>query len=324
MKIHHLNCGSFCPLNLNNYLTGIKRFVEFGKVNFSAALDSLEVASEKLNIRILKSHLSKLLNDQKLGINWEIEKAILYDLKNAVTQCLLIEGKDSLTLIDTGIGKKQILENLNGNLNWAHKNLFGFKFSVDESAIEQIKKLGFNPKDVKDIFVTHLDFDHAGGIPDFPWATIHTSNEELLTSKNKWSIHNKRYCRELWKNHIRIRPYDSSKGESLDSLLNVQRPHLVDSDIYLIPLPGHTLGHFGYYLKENNLFFAGDGFLHNCQLNESVANTPLILKIYNSISTMDSDLYDTSLNNIKEIKKRNIQVVNSHDPHYMKATSSPN
>jgi phosphoribosyl 1,2-cyclic phosphodiesterase len=41
------------------------------------------------------------------------------------------------------------------------------------SAIEQIQKLGLRPEDVQHIFVTHLDFDHAGGISDFPNATVH-------------------------------------------------------------------------------------------------------------------------------------------------------
>jgi len=39
--------------------------------------------------------------------------------------------------------------------------------------------LGFDPADVRDIVLTHLDLDHAGGLIDFPWARVHVYAEEL-------------------------------------------------------------------------------------------------------------------------------------------------
>jgi glyoxylase-like metal-dependent hydrolase (beta-lactamase superfamily II) len=38
----------------------------------------------------------------------------------------------------------------------------------------QVQRLGFDPRDVRHIVLTHLDFDHAGGLDDFPHATVAT------------------------------------------------------------------------------------------------------------------------------------------------------
>lgn len=189
MKIHHLNCGSFCPLNINNYLAAIENYREFGKANFSRALDLIHGVGNKLRIVGLKSKFESFINEKKMAINWDIERAILADLKCGVSHCLLLEGKDSLTLVDTGIGKKQITENLDGNLTWTHKNIFGFSFSVKETAIEQIKNLGYSPEDVRNIFITHLDFDHAGGFLTFHGPPFTSAKKSFpLPKKNGQSI----------------------------------------------------------------------------------------------------------------------------------------
>lgn len=67
-------------------------------------------------------------------------------------RCLLIEDGDRLILIDTGIGDKQ------SEKFFSHYYLFG-----DDSLIGNLKKLGFSPEDITDVFLTHLHFDHCGG-----------------------------------------------------------------------------------------------------------------------------------------------------------------
>jgi len=67
-------------------------------------------------------------------------------------RCMLIEDGDRLMLIDTGIGDKQ------SEKFFSYYYLFG-----DDSLIGNIKKLGFTPDDITDVFLTHLHFDHCGG-----------------------------------------------------------------------------------------------------------------------------------------------------------------
>ena len=68
-------------------------------------------------------------------------------------RCLLIEDEDRLILVDTGLGSKQ------SDKFFGYYYLFG-DFSLDAS----LKTLGFHRDDVTDIFLTHLHFDHCGGV----------------------------------------------------------------------------------------------------------------------------------------------------------------
>jgi len=67
-------------------------------------------------------------------------------------RCMLIEDGDRLMLIDTGIGDKQ------SEKFFSYYYMFG-----DDSLRGNLKKLGFSPDDITDVFLTHLHFDHCGG-----------------------------------------------------------------------------------------------------------------------------------------------------------------
>lgn len=67
-------------------------------------------------------------------------------------RCLLIEDGDKLILIDNGIGNKQDEKFL------SHYYLHG-----EDTLESSLKKKGFSPADITDMFLTHLHFDHCGG-----------------------------------------------------------------------------------------------------------------------------------------------------------------
>ncbi|NDK54509.1 MBL fold metallo-hydrolase [Pontibacter fetidus] len=67
-------------------------------------------------------------------------------------RCLLIEDGNKLVLIDNGIGDKQDAR------FFSHYYLHG-----DATLVSSLKKAGFAPEDVTDMFLTHLHFDHCGG-----------------------------------------------------------------------------------------------------------------------------------------------------------------
>jgi glyoxylase-like metal-dependent hydrolase (beta-lactamase superfamily II) len=67
-------------------------------------------------------------------------------------RCLLIEDGNRLILVDNGIGDKQDAK------FFAHYYLSG-----NDSLVSSLKKAGFAPEDITDMFLTHLHFDHCGG-----------------------------------------------------------------------------------------------------------------------------------------------------------------
>ena len=67
-------------------------------------------------------------------------------------RCLLIEYDDRLVLIDTGIGDKQ------------SEKFFSFYYLFGDNSLKgSLKRAGFAPEDITDVFITHLHFDHCGG-----------------------------------------------------------------------------------------------------------------------------------------------------------------
>lgn len=67
-------------------------------------------------------------------------------------RCLLIEDGKRLILIDNGIGNKQ------------DEKFFGHYYLHGDDTLEKsLHAAGFDFKDITDVFLTHLHFDHCGG-----------------------------------------------------------------------------------------------------------------------------------------------------------------
>lgn len=87
---------------------------------------------------------------------------------------MLIEDGDRLILIDTGIGDKQ------SEKFFSYYYLFG-----DDSLMGNLKRLGFSPDDITDVFLTHLHFDHCGGA--IQWNKERTGFEPVFKNATYWS-----------------------------------------------------------------------------------------------------------------------------------------
>ena len=60
-----------------------------------------------------------------------------------------------------------------------------------ETAVRQVEALGYSKSDVRHLLLTHLDRDHAGGIPDFPNAKVHVHHREYdmaVTRRDRKSV----------------------------------------------------------------------------------------------------------------------------------------
>jgi glyoxylase-like metal-dependent hydrolase (beta-lactamase superfamily II) len=90
---------------------------------------------------------------------------------------LLIEDGDRLILIDTGIGDKQ-----------SEKFFSHYSLSGTDSLFGNLKRLGFSPDDITDVFLTHLHFDHCGGA--IQWNKERTGFVPSFKNAIYWSTEN--------------------------------------------------------------------------------------------------------------------------------------
>lgn len=91
----------------------------------------------------------------------------------ALNHCLLAETDSAgLVLVETGFGSVDI-ERPEESLGRTFLDRTQSVLEPGETAARQIARLGRAPGDVRHIVPTHLDLDHAGGLPDCPEAVVH-------------------------------------------------------------------------------------------------------------------------------------------------------
>jgi len=160
--------------------------------------------------------------------------------------CLLVESTDGLILIDTGPGLVDFA-NPPGILR-IFKIITIVPGNEQEAAVNQVRRLGFEPEDVRHIVLTHMHFDHCGGLPDFPWAKVHVHQREYEAFTDdrivNWS--ELAYVPE----HISHQPefcfYDD-RGDRWFDFEAIRLPF--EPEMWLIPLHGHTPGHCGVAIR---------------------------------------------------------------------------
>ena len=111
------------------------------------------------------------------------------NLIDIAARCMLIEEGNRLILVDTGMGNKQ------SDKFFGYYSLWG-----DDSLDKSLAKYGFHRKDVTDVFMTHLHFDHCGGSVE--WNKDKTGyqtafpNATFWTNDNHWDWATKPNARE--------------------------------------------------------------------------------------------------------------------------------
>lgn len=228
---------------------------------------------------------------------------------SAIGHCLLLNENESLTLIDAGIGLAETREP-EKRLGKELVELTGFKFDEELTAIRQIEKLGYDPKNLKNIVCSHLDPDHIGGFSDFQNARIHVSKEECECFKSG----DQRYLPQQLSYNPEIMIYDNNDAEWFG--LPARRLELdLNIEMYLIPLFGHTLGHCGVTFKENGkwIFYVGDAYYLRAEITDH--NHPVDQLA--TIRAMDNEMRKKSLEKVRQIVEKHsneLTYFGYHDP----------
>ncbi len=146
--------------------------------------------------------------------------------------------------------------------------------------LDELDKANIKPKDITDIFFTHLHPDHIGGAiskdgePVFPNASVKVLSKEIdFWMKDDFEeieVNGKNFA-DLAKSVI------SAYGEKVSSIREVDE---IINNVYPVSLPGHTPGHAGFRVDEsNNTFMHLGDILHTPNLQLADPNISLVFDV---------------------------------------------
>ncbi len=271
MRIHHLNCGTDCPVG------------------------------------------GALFDGRSRGPTGRL-----------VCHCLLIEtDTHGLVLIDTGYGLNDVRHPHEGphpRITRTMRTLLNIRLRERETAIRQVEALGHSASDVRHIVLTHLDFDHAGGLEDFPQAAVHVMEEEFsaATGPRRGFVPRNRYRPRQLDGVENWRLY-SGGGEQWFGFDTVRALDGLPPEILMVPLPGHTWGHACIAVRGPSgwLLHAGDAYFYRGEMRGARRRCTPGLRGYQTMMEVDRELRLTNQERLRRLsveRRDEVSILCAHDP----------
>ena len=250
---------------------------------------------------------------------WLMDGASRVALRARLTcHCLLLECDRELVLVDTGYGLRDVAAPFK-RLSRLFLTLLMPDLREEMTAFRQIQRLGFDPRDVRHIVLTHLDFDHAGGLDDFPGARVHLlASEEQHASMQRTLLDRMRYRPAQWSTRSQWVTYPHARGDAWFGFDCVRELEGLRADVGLVPLLGHTHGHAGVLLRraEDWLLFAGDAYFFHGEMDVERPQCTPGLRAYQTLMEKDRTLRlanQARLRALKQAHAEEVRIVCSHD-----------
>ncbi len=192
-----------------------------------------------------------------------------------VCNVYIITEPDGLTVVDAGVP------------------------GAEKRILAAIAQLGYAPRDVRRILLTHQHFDHVGGLSGLVAATGAETGAETWASAGDADAIEGKARREaphgalglVFRGFLlpRVRRVTVarrlSEGETVPALAG-------EGGLRVIETPGHTMGHIAFYLPTRRLLLAGDAVRAEGQRLAPPppifnADTPLALKSVARLAALD-------------------------------------
>jgi glyoxylase-like metal-dependent hydrolase (beta-lactamase superfamily II) len=220
-----------------------------------------------------------------------------------VAHCLLLETeRDGLVLVDSGFGTRDV--DGSSGLPAMFRYAVGPALDHAETAVAQVERLGFHERDVRHVIVTHLDLDHAGGISDFPSATIHLhAREHAAAMAPPTRRERERYHAAHWAHGPKWAVYTEA-GDTWRGLPAVTKLRGLDADVGLVPMHGHTRGHSAVIAKANDtwLVHAGDAYFHRTTVADPPGKPPLAIRAFEKLVEVDPIARRASASALRQLR----------------------
>jgi glyoxylase-like metal-dependent hydrolase (beta-lactamase superfamily II) len=242
----------------------------------------------------------------------------LFERGAMVCHCLLVETGDGLVLVDSGLGRADLRDPA-GSLGKQFVQLTHPRLDPDEAAISQVTRLGYRPEDVRHIVLTHLDPDHAGGISDFPWSTVHVhAAEQEAAMRPRTSGERRRYRSNQWAHDPTWATYGDTDGERWFGFEAVRDLAGLPAEILLVPLAGHTRGHTAVAVDtgEGWLLHAGDAYFFHGETDPVRPHSTVFLKVFQNLVQVDGPARRANQARLRELRAAHdgtVEIFSAHD-----------
>jgi N-acyl homoserine lactone hydrolase len=210
-------------------------------------------------------------------------------------------------LIDTGL-PRAVAEDGARALGRAFAAAYTIDMEPQWAVVEQLRARGVDPMDVSVVVMTHLHYDHAGAVADFPRATFVVDAAEWRAARSGGFT--KGYSHKLIDHPFAWREIDfddphvssfASFGRTVDLF--------GDGSVRLLSTPGHTPGHMSLLLRlegEHELLLTADAAYARRTIDEQLV--PVFVD--------DVHRYRRSLREIRRYVEQtpSAEVICGHDP----------
>lgn len=234
-----------------------------------------------------------------------------------VCHCLVLETRQGLVLVDTGLGTRDIQDPSRLGRRFIQRN--APRLDSSETAVARVEQLGFKREDVRHILPTHLDLDHAGGLSDFPTAEVHVFRDEHAAAMKPVDRSKKfGYRPQQWAHGPRWNVH-TVEGERWFGFEAVRPIPGLSDEVLIVPLAGHSEGHCGIAVKTSGgwLLHAGDAYFNHREIDPVSPRSPPGVALFQWLRSTDNKARVANQARLRELVRdhsREVSVFCAHCP----------
>lgn len=215
----------------------------------------------------------------------------------------VIEHEEGVIVVDTGETSRVHERGYHPSWHPFYRRAVQFSVHPDEELGPQLRALGISPRDVRQVVLTHLHTDHAGGL-------AHLTGSKFWVSQAEWKRASglggklQGYLPHRWPKWWQpdsISFEDRPLGPFAQSMPITRR-----GDVVIVPTPGHTRDHVSVVVIGSPSFFLAGDTTYNQQL--------LIEGKVDGVSPNENVSRQTMSRIIALANERPLVYLPSHDP----------